>query len=61
MNGTRGFQMFNEVIAKMETCKRVFSKTQKLQLAAIRRAGYKQDLLGDWKPLIERAFSVWGV
>jgi hypothetical protein len=60
MNGTQGFQMFNETVAKVEAYRQILSKQQKLQLAALKRAAVRQDLLGDWKPLIDRAFIIWG-
>ena len=59
MQGTQGFQMFNETMAKVGAYKQLLSKSQKLQLAALQRASDKHDLLGDWKPLIDRAFSIW--
>lgn len=53
--------MFNEFYAKAISYKQVMSKRQKLQLAALKRKADKHDLLGDWKPLIDRLFEIWGV
>lgn len=61
MNGTAGFQYFNELIKKMETVRQTFSRTQKLQLSALKTKAVKHDILGDWSPMIERAFVIWGV
>lgn len=60
MNGSAGFQYFNEVTAKMDAYRQTFSAQQKRQLAALRRAAIKHDLLGDWKPLIDKALDIWG-
>jgi len=59
MVGTQGFQMFNETVAKVEGYKQLLSKTQKLQLAALKKKAVTHDLLSDWKPLIDRAFAIW--
>jgi len=60
IEGSQGFAMFNETIAKIESNGHLLRKDSKLKLAALRRKAIKHDLLADWWPLIDRAFNIQG-
>ena len=57
--GSAGYSYFQEILGKAESCRRLMSKAQKLQLVALRRRAAKHDLLADWQPLIDRVFVIW--
>lgn len=59
MEGTQGWIMFKDVIGRMDNVKQLFSKSQKLKLAALKRRAGHADLFGDWKPMIDEAFALW--
>lgn len=59
MHGSQGLQMFNETVSKIEGYKQLLSKGQKVQLAALKRKAAAFDWMGDWKPLVDRAFDIW--
>ncbi len=60
IEGTQGWQLFREVLAKAEASAKLFNKSQKLQLAALKRKAGRHDLVADWQPLIDRVFAIWG-
>ncbi len=60
IEGTQGWLLFREILSKAEACAKFFNKSQKLQLAALKRKANKHDLMADWQPLIDRVFAIWG-
>jgi hypothetical protein len=59
MNGSAGMFYFREIFAKAESYKQLMSKSQKLQLAALKRKADMHDTFGNWQPLINQAFTIW--
>lgn len=56
--GSQGMVLFNEVLASVSKSKPLFTRRHSLQLAALKRRAVRHDLLGDWQPLIDRAFAI---
>lgn len=57
--GSAGFGIFQETLAKAVAHRQLMNKSQKLRLSALERRAVAHDLLGNWQPLIDRVFEIW--
>jgi hypothetical protein len=60
LNGYEGYRFALEKWEQASKHKVLFSKSQKLQLAAMRRKILRQDWDKDFQPLVDRVFEIWG-